>query len=195
MSDNQKYYYLKLVDNFFDRDEMIMLDDAVQILTHKQALVLPVVPCIHKRFLYSVCRGDEHSPTAAGAVREFCCAVFKLIKQCVPVHAHLCHHPAHIIRREKLSMPVRTQFQLHVHFPEEILFRFFLERQNNKPEQRAHVVYLVLLIFPGGSVIKILPPFPVPAVNAVGYAARRHSDEVRPYLPELMFPGHGLDKL
>ena len=26
MSDNQKYYYLKLVDNFFDRDEMIMLE-------------------------------------------------------------------------------------------------------------------------------------------------------------------------
>ena len=26
MSDNQKYYYLKLVDNFFDRDEMIILE-------------------------------------------------------------------------------------------------------------------------------------------------------------------------
>ena len=26
MSDNQKYYYLRLVDNFFDRDEMIILE-------------------------------------------------------------------------------------------------------------------------------------------------------------------------
>lgn len=26
MSDNKKYYYLKLVDNFYDRDEMIMLE-------------------------------------------------------------------------------------------------------------------------------------------------------------------------
>ena len=26
MSDNKKYYYLKLVDNFYERDEMIMLE-------------------------------------------------------------------------------------------------------------------------------------------------------------------------
>ena len=30
MSDNQKYYYLKLVDNFFDRDEMIILGKQCQ---------------------------------------------------------------------------------------------------------------------------------------------------------------------
>ena len=26
MSDNKKYYYLKLVDNFYERDEMIILE-------------------------------------------------------------------------------------------------------------------------------------------------------------------------
>ena len=26
MADNKKYYYLRLVDNFYDRDEMIMLE-------------------------------------------------------------------------------------------------------------------------------------------------------------------------
>ena len=85
------------------------------------------------RSFQGICSRYQCCPCAAGRITNGYVSLFFNLPVNGP-HRHLRHHFAYVIWGEKLAFPVVPQVQIHIHFSEEVLFRFVFQSHDDDIE-------------------------------------------------------------